>query len=176
MTKIKRLIAIVLYYSFAYYLPSSAFPGGKLYNSIRVLLLKNFIKIGKGCRIMRKVYVGNGKNVEIGDYCKINDHVRLNNVIIGNHVLIARESIVLGKMHAYEAIDVEISKQGNKQLKPTIINDGVWIGLRGIIFPELNIGAHAIIAAGAVLTKNVEAYDVYGGVPAKRIKNRKNVE
>lgn len=125
---------------------------------------------------MRKVYVGNGKNIQIGDYCKINDHVRLNNVIIGNHVLIARESVILGKMHAYDKTDVPIALQGNLDVKPTIISDNVWIGLRCIIFPALTIGNDAIIAAGAVLTKNVEPQSIYGGVPAKFIKNRQHGE
>ncbi|MFN4813167.1 MAG: acyltransferase [Bacteroidota bacterium] len=176
MRKIKSVVAMLLYYSVAYYLPNSSFPGGSLFNWLRVALLRQFLTIGKNCRVMKGVYVGNGKSIVIGDYCKINDYVRLNNVIIGNHVLIARESIILGKMHEYKDLNIEIAKQGNRILGPTIIGDGTWIGLRCIIFPELKIGKNAIIAAGAVLTKNVSDYDVFGGVPAKFIKNRKNGE
>jgi maltose O-acetyltransferase len=79
-------------------------------------------------------------------------------------------------MHEYKDLNTEIANQGNRILGPTIIGDGTWIGLRCIIFPELRIGKNAIIAAGAVLNKNVSDYDVFGGVPAKFIKNRKNGE
>ena len=53
-----------------------------------------------------------------------------------------------------------------------IINDDVWIGSNAVILPNCTIGKGAIIAAGAVVTKNVDSYTVVGGVPAKLIKRR----
>ncbi len=57
------------------------------------------------------------------------------------------------------------------KLSPVIIGDNVWIGASVTIVPGVTIGDNAIIAAGAVVTKNVEPNTVVGGVPAKFIKN-----
>lgn len=54
---------------------------------------------------------------------------------------------------------------------PIAVGDGVWIGARSVILPGATIGDGAVIAAGAVVTGNVEPNALYGGVPAKRIKD-----
>mgnify|MGYP003433536116 FL=1 len=56
--------------------------------------------------------------------------------------------------------------------KKAIINDHVWIGANCVILGGVTIGEHAVIAAGAVVSKNVDAYTIVGGVPAVFIKNR----
>ena len=62
---------------------------------------------------MRSVYIGSGKNISIGDHCRINENVRLDNVKIGNHVMIARDTVILGKTHVASSIDVPMEQQGN---------------------------------------------------------------
>lgn len=62
--------------------------------------------------------------------------------------------------------------QGSEQNKVTIIEDDVWIGARVIIMPECHIGKGSIIAAGAVVTKNIGEYEIWGGVPARLLKKR----
>lgn len=171
--KIQKLIFIILYYSIAYNLPNYSWPGGRIYNAFRIICLRRFIKVGIKCRIMRRVYFGNGNSVTIGNYCRINEGCRLDNIQIGNHVMIARESILLGKMHEFKEIEVPMQLQGNKHSDPIIIEDDVWIGLRVMILPGLLIQRGTIVGAGAVLTKNTEPLGVYGGVPAKLIKYRK---
>jgi len=54
-----------------------------------------------------------------------------------------------------------------------VIEDDVWIGRNAVIMPNVKIGKGSIIGAGAVVTKNVKAYSVVGGVPAKLIRKRK---
>lgn len=56
---------------------------------------------------------------------------------------------------------------------PVTIGNDVWIGMRSIIMPGVNIGDGSVIGAGAVVTKDVPAYAIVGGVPAKVIKYRK---
>lgn len=63
-------------------------------------------------------------------------------------------------------------EQGMRTAPVTIGND-VWIGMRSIIMPGVNIGDGSVIGAGAVVTKDVPAYAIVGGVPAKVIKYRK---
>lgn len=172
MEKILKIFFLVLYYLIASKLPNYSFPGGKIYNWIRVFCLKRIIKIGKGCRVMRNIYIGNGNNIVIGDNCRINEKVRLDNVKIGNHVMIARESILLGKMHEFKEIDIAMEMQGVREEKSIIIENDVWLGLRVIIMPGVRIFQGCIIGAGAVLTKDTEPFGIYGGIPAKIIRKR----
>ena len=163
----------MIYYLFASKLPDYAFPGGKLYNNLRISLLNKFLEIGKGCRIQSNIYVGDGNNIVIGNNVRINDNCKLDNVKIGDYVLIARRTQVLGKEHGYENVNKPMMLQEGRSKKQTIVEDDVWIGLNVIIMPGITISKGCIIAAGAVLTKSTEPYGIYGGVPAKLIKLRK---
>ena len=55
--------------------------------------------------------------------------------------------------------------------KPIVIGNDVWIGANAVILPGVTIGNHSVVAAGAVVTKDVPANTMVGGVPAKFIKN-----
>lgn len=61
---------------------------------------------------------------------------------------------------------------GRSEVKSTSIGTDCWIGAHTIIMCGTKIGDGSIIAAGSIVTKDVEPYSVYGGVPAKKIKNR----
>ncbi len=168
-----KKIKLILYYLFVSRLPNSWWPGGPLYNRLRTACLQGVIRVGKNTKIQRSVYVGNGNHIEIGSNCLINELVRLDNVTIGNNVMIARESIVLGKMHESANPDIPMSQQGVKDVEKTHIEDDVWLGLRVVVMPGVRIRTGCIIAAGGVVTKDTEPYGIYGGVPAKLIKKRK---
>jgi maltose O-acetyltransferase len=172
MPKAIKFLFLFLYYCIFTKLPNYAFPGGKLYNWLRVMSLKRIIQIGDNCRIMRKIYIGNGNNISIGSYSRINENVRLDNVKIGEHVMIARDTIVLGKMHGFENIEIPMNLQQKKVVNKTIIEDNVWIGTRVIIMPGKKISRGCIIGAGAVVTKDTTENGIYAGVPAKLIKSR----
>jgi len=168
-----KKIRLILYYALISRLPNSWWPGGRLYNRLRTASLRGIISIGHNTKIQRSVYVGNGNHIEIGDNCLINESVRLDNVSIGNNVMIARESIVLGKMHESANPGIPMTSQGVKDVEKTHIEDDVWLGLRVIVMPGVRIRTGCIIAAGGVVTKDTEPYGIYGGVPAKLIKKRK---
>jgi maltose O-acetyltransferase len=167
-----KKIKLVLYYLFFSKLPNSWWPGGRLFNKLRVASVRSIIPAGKNVKIQRSVYIGSGNNIVIGNNCQINELARLDNVTIGNNVMIARESIILGKMHESGAVDVPMNEQGVKEVKRTIIEDDVWLGLRVVVMPGVTISQGSIIAAGAVVTKDTEPFGIYGGVPAKLIKKR----
>jgi maltose O-acetyltransferase len=168
-----KKIKLILYYALISRLPNSWWPGGRLYNALRTASLRGIIRIGQNTKIQRSVYVGNGNHIEIGHNCLINELVRLDNVSIGNNVMIARESIVLGKMHESANPGIPMISQGVKDVQKTHIEDDVWLGLRVIVMPGVRIRTGCIIAAGGVVTKDTEPYGIYGGVPAKLIKKRK---
>jgi len=168
-----KKIFLLFYYIFASKLPDFAFPGGKLFNKIRIYFLRRFIKIGNNCRIQSRVYFGDGNNVSIGNNCRINDDCKLDNVSIGDYVMIARKTQILGKMHRFDDINKPMLLQKGSIQKQTIIEDNVWIGLNVVVMPGVHIAKGSIIAAGAILTKDTVPYGIYGGVPAKLIKMRK---
>lgn len=168
-----KKIKLIFYYAIANKLPNISFPLGSFFNSFRIAVLRGILPVGKHCRVMRNIYIGSGKNIEIGDYCRVNEQVRLSNVKIGNHVMIARETIFLGMTHRHDDLNVPMERQGTEVKEQSIIEDDVWIGARAIIMPGIKIKKGCIIASGAVLTKDTEPFGIYGGVPAKFIKSRK---
>ena len=95
------------------------------------------------------------------------------NVTIGNYVMLANECAVLGGDHVWGKPGVPIIFSGRPPLAPrTVIEDDVWIGFRCTIMAGVRIGKGAIVAAGSIVTKDVEPYSIAGGVPAKPIGKR----
>nr|WP_321233994.1 acyltransferase [uncultured Psychroserpens sp.] len=111
-----------------------------------------------------------GDNVGINHYCFIG--VR-GDIEIGNDVIFGPRVNIFSENHNYDAIDVSIKHQGVTKGKTTIGND-VWIGANVSIMSGVNIGDGCVIAAGAVVTKDIPSYSIIGGVPAKIIKSRKS--
>lgn len=171
--KIMKKIWLILYYLIASKLPNSFFPLGDFFNFIRIFILKRIISIGSNCKIQPHVYVGSGKGIKIGSNCQINENVRLFDVEIGDYVMIAPNVNILGGyVHNYSKIDTPMVMQNKLYKGKIIIDDDVWIGINSILLPGIKIGKGSIIAAGSVVTKNVEPYVIVGGNPCKTIKKR----
>ena len=91
-----------------------------------------------------------------------------------NHILMGEDVLFQGGGHVFDNPDICIDESGNLPDTPLEIMDDVWIGARAIILPGCKrIGAHSIIGAGAVVTKDVPDYAIVGGNPAKVIRMRK---
>jgi acetyltransferase-like isoleucine patch superfamily enzyme len=118
-----------------------------------------FNNIGEGLTI--------GNNVGIAQNCFI--QVRAS-VSIGNDVIFGPNVSIFSENHLYENTNLPIRKQGVSRMG-VIIEEGVWIGTRAVVLDGVTIGKNSVIAAGSVVNKNVPPYTVYGGVPAKLIKN-----
>lgn len=176
MKNLFRILFLILYYGFAQYLPGSYTPiFGKLYNSIRIWCVKHiFKKCGKISTIDRRAYFGTGRNIEIGDYSGIGANCIVpNNTIIGKYVMMAPEVYIIDNNHISDDINIPMCFQGKTPNKVTIIEDDCWLGARVMIMPGRIIGHGSILAAGAIITKDVQPYSIVGGNPAKLIKKRK---
>lgn len=121
------------------------------------------------------------KNVSIGSHSNIgrdNDfNSLLAKVLIGNHVITGPDVMFITGNHRIDCIGRYINDVKNDEKLPEndldiIVEDDVWIGARCIILKGVTIGKGSVIAAGSVVTKNVEPYSVVGGIPAKLIKKR----
>jgi len=110
------------------------------------------------------------KDLIMGQYCFIGKSAWIcPNVSIGNYVMIAPECAILGGDHIYSIPTQPIIYSGRPLTKKTLIEDDVWIGYRVIINAGVSIGKGSIVAAGSIVTKDVEPYTIVGGNPAKKI-------
>ena len=109
-------------------------------------------------------------DVTIGDHTRIGIHCTvIGPVCIGSNVNLAQGITVTALNHNFEDTTKRIDEQGIST-KPVVIGDDVWIGANAVILPGVTIGQHVVVAAGAVVTKDVPDNCVVGGVPAKEIK------
>jgi len=148
----------------------------KFANRIRVYYLSRILKImkyNKKSYFESGIYIGNGSQIKIGDYCHINENVFIQGATIGNYVMIAPNVSLLNTSHNFHSVNVPMIMQGESKFANPIIEDDVWIGRNVIILPNVRIGKGSIIAAGAIVNRDVEEYTEVGGIPAKLIKSRK---
>lgn len=117
-----------------------------------------------GCRFL------NGRKVSIGDRNVINFGClfdgRKYQIVTGNNVSIGPEATILTLGHDPQSATFE-DRGGD-----VIIGDRVWIGYRALIMPGVTVGTGAVVAAGAVVTKDVAEYTIVAGVPAKVVGQR----
>lgn len=109
-------------------------------------------------------------DVLIGDHTRIGLHnTIIGPVKIGNHVNLAQGITVTALNHNFDDTNKRIDEQG-VNTKAVTIEDDVWIGANAVILPGVTIGNHCVVAAGAVVTKDVPPHSLVAGVPAKVIK------
>jgi acetyltransferase-like isoleucine patch superfamily enzyme len=107
-------------------------------------------------------------DVSIGSFCNIRAE---RSITIGARVLIAQHVSIIGGQYSYDRRDVPLWEQPYSAGDVTLGED-CWIGVGATILPNVSIGIGAIIAAGAVVTKDVPDYAIFGGVPARHIATR----
>jgi len=113
-------------------------------------------------------YADFGRNIHIGKHVFINSGCRFQDqggIYIGDHVLIGHNVVLATINHDLNPFD------RHNIYKPIHIGNRVWIGANAVITQGVTVGEGAVIAAGAVVNRDVAPYTVVGGVPAKHIKN-----
>ena len=109
-------------------------------------------------------------DVIIGDHTRIGLHnTVIGPVTIGSHVNLAQGITITALNHNFKDNIQRIDDQG-VSTSPVIIGDDIWIGANAVVLPGVSIGNHSVVAAGAVVTKNVPPHSLVAGVPAKIIK------
>jgi acetyltransferase-like isoleucine patch superfamily enzyme len=92
-------------------------------------------------------------------------------VNIGDRVMIGSHVAITSLTHDYTAV----AMNGTSLARPIVIEDDVWLGTHCVILPGVRVGCGAVVAAGAVVTKDVPPYTVVAGVPARLLKRRPEV-
>jgi acetyltransferase-like isoleucine patch superfamily enzyme len=105
-------------------------------------------------------------DVIIGDHTRIGLHnTIIGPVTIGSHVNLAQGITVTALNHNFDNPQLRIDEQG-VSTHPVTIGDDVWIGANAVVLPGVTIGSHSVIAAGAVVTKDIPPHSLAAGVPA----------
>jgi acetyltransferase-like isoleucine patch superfamily enzyme len=142
--------------------------GGVPSRTIRNAYLQQYLgKLGRGtsvqmnCRFLngRKIFLGNRNVINFG--CMLDG--RHYEIKTGTDVSIGPEATILTLGHDPQS--AEFANQGG----PVIIANHVWIAYRAIILPGVTIGEGAVVAAGAVVTKDVDPYTIVAGSPARKV-------
>ncbi len=103
-----------------------------------------------------------GRNSYLGVY---------QSLTIGNSVMIGAYSYITTANHDFKSREIPMSKQGFTS-SPIKIESDVWIGAHCVVLPGVTIGTGSILAAGSVLNQSIPPYEIWGGVPAKKLKDR----
>lgn len=139
-------------------------------SSFKVVLLRIFgAKIGRGVIIKPNVNIKYPWKLSIGDYTWIGERVWIDNlapVNIGHHVCISQGAMLLTGNHNYKKTTFDLI------VREITLEDGVWIGAKSTVCPGIKCQSHSILTVGSVATKDLEAYSIYQGNPAKKIKDR----
>lgn len=129
------------------------------------------IHLGQGSILHWQTRFFGPTGVKIGEFCNIGNGAFLDGrrgLTIGNNVATGSEIMVYTLQHNIDSPTFDVAGG------PVVIDDYVYIGPRAIILPNVHIGCGAVIAAGAIVTQDVAAYSVVGGVPARFIRERRH--
>ncbi len=161
-------------------------------------VLRGFLIFGKKVQVGRYVEFVGRRNIRVGDKVGFygNNYLNANgqqgNITIGDHTHVDRNAVLYGQgglrigSGCSIGCGTVIYTQSNQYLAnpklpfleqpvmyaPVNIGNDVWVGGGSIILPGVTVGDHAVIGAGAVVTRNVESGSVVAGIPAKEIKRR----
>ena len=118
-------------------------------------------------------------SIQIGTGVTFNSNVMVNadikgEIIIEDDAMIGPNVVMRASGHEYKDPNRSIRQQGHVRGK-IVIGNGAWIGANAVILPNVAIGRGAVVGAGAVVTKDVGEFDIVCGVPAKKIRSRREV-
>lgn len=145
---------------------SSLFP----VNGLKLFLLRAFgAAIGNGVVLRHRVNIKYPWLLKIGDNSWIGEGVWIDNLVmvtIGSNVCLSQATILQTGSHNYKSPSFDLIT-GN-----IILADGVWIGCGAIVNQGVTAESHAILTSGSVANKNMDAYSIYQGNPALKVRDR----
>lgn len=142
-----------------------------LSSSLKIMLLRLFgAKVGKGVRINPSVNIKYPWFLEIGHHSWIGQGVwidNLTNVKIGSNCCLSQGSMLLTGNHNYKKPTFDLLVQ------PITLEDGAWVGAQAVVCPGVTMHSHSILSVSSVATHDLEAYGIYQGNPAVKVRERK---
>ena len=171
---VSRCYSLAMSRSFAAWRPRSRLGRRAKLVEPRLVHVGRDVILGEQAWLNAKDDRGDGRpTLLIGDGTYIGRFTQINAwrcVTIGSNVLIADRVFISDADHNYADTNTPVLLQGDSFVGPVILRDGCWIGIGAVVLAGVTIGRNAIVAANAVVTKNVPDGAVVGGIPAKIIK------
>jgi maltose O-acetyltransferase len=130
------------------------------------------LSCGRDVNVERLADIGFHPTVRIGNNSGIGVRAVVTHADIGDDVMMGPEFVYIPVGHVFNRTDIPMRLQARTPVERLTIGNDVWIGRRVMVMPGVRIGNGAIIAAGAVVTKDVPDFAIVGGVPAKVIRYR----
>ncbi len=154
-----------------YFVNHLVFTHGLLpFSLLKVAILRVFgAEIGNGVNIKPSVNIKYPWLLTLGSHVWIGENVWIDNlakVKIGSNVCLSQGAMLLTGNHNYKASTFDL------MVGEITLEDGVWIGTRSIVCPGITCFSHSVLAVNSVATKNMEAFGIYQGNPAMKIKER----
>ncbi|MFK8045580.1 MAG: WcaF family extracellular polysaccharide biosynthesis acetyltransferase [Crocinitomicaceae bacterium] len=141
------------------------------FSRLKISILKLFgAKIGKGVLIKPSISVKYPWKLSIGDNCWIGEEVWIDNldeVAIGNNVCLSQGALLLCGNHNYKKSSFDLI------VKPIELKNGVWIGARATVTQGVTCHEESVLSVNSVANRDLEAYGIYQGIPAVKIRDRK---
>lgn len=141
------------------------------FSSIKCTILRLFgAKIGKEVNIKPCVNIKYPWKLKIGDYTWVGEEAWIDNldwVTIGANCCISQGALILSGNHDYKKPSFDLI------VKPIILEDGAWVGAKSTVVQGVTLKSHSILAVNSVATSDLDAYAIYQGNPAVKIRERK---
>ena len=145
---------------------NSAFP----FSGFKIFVLRSFgASIGKGVVVKPNVNVKYPWRLKVGDYTWIGENVWIDNlteVTIGSNCCLSQGSFILTGNHDYSKTTFDL------MVKSVTMEDGAWLGAKAVLCPGVTMHSHSVLAVGSVANSSLEAYTIYQGVPAVKVRER----
>ena len=145
-------------------------PSPRSFHGWRALLLRCFgAKLGKGCRIYAKARIWAPWNLICEDVVAVADEAIIYNpepIYLGSHSIISQQAYLCGASHDFDDPAFPLVA------KPIRIGSYAWVCARATVQLGVNVAEGAVLGLGAVATKDLDAWSVYVGIPARKIKKR----
>ena len=140
------------------------------FSSLKKVLLRFFgAKIGTGVVIKPGVNIKYPWKLTIGNHVWIGEDVWIDNldeVVIEDNVCLSQGALLLCGNHDYKKTSFDLI------VKPITIKEGAWIGAKSTVCGGVTCASHSVLAVGSVTAKDLEAYSIYQGVPAQKVRER----
>lgn len=147
-------------------------PSPRPFHGWRAFLLRCFgAKLGRNVHIYPKATIWAPWNLVCADLASIADEAIIYNpspITLGSHAIVSQQAYLCGATHDYDDPAFPLISF------PITVGDFAWICARATVQPGVSVGEGAVLALGSVASKDLEAWTVYGGVPARKIKARRN--
>lgn len=143
-------------------------------SSIKRGVLRAFgARIGRGVVIKPQVKITFPWKLIVGDHVWLGEEcwlLNLDQISIGDNVCVSQRAFLCTGSHDYKKPGFDLI------VKPIVLEDGAWVGAGGWVGPGVTVGSHAVLAAGSVATRDMEAWGIYQGNPAALMRRREILE